>query len=104
MVGRVPEPSYFEYTAADAGSLASLSREPSVPGTRLGLPLDRVSVQALNMQRRRCSLVRGAMAPFDFSWLIRRREPCAQVSSQTRGRFLLDFLLHALSVIDGQLL
>ena len=50
MAGRLawpPEPSYFEYTAADAGSLASLSREPSVPGTRLGLPLDRVREQAL---------------------------------------------------------
>ena len=78
-------PSYFEYAgAADAGSLASLSREPSVPGTRLGLPLDRVSVQALNMQRRRCSLVRGAMARLVFSWIIGRQEPCTQMSRQAQ--------------------
>ena len=30
---------------------------------------------------------RSAMAPFDFSWVIGRQEPCAQVSSQARGRF-----------------
>ena len=44
-------------------------------------------MRALKLQRQRCSLVRGAMAPFDFSRIIGRQEPCAQVSSHTRGRF-----------------
>jgi hypothetical protein len=41
------------------------------------------------------------MARLVFSWIIGRQEPCTQVSSQARGRFRLDRLLHALLVIGG---
>ena len=98
--GLASSASYFEYTgAADAGSLGNLSREPSVcplPCTAWAASsLARVRAQALKRAAPEM-LVRGAMAPFDFSWVIGRQEPCAQVSSQARGRFRLDRLLHAL--------
>ena len=85
-------PSYFECTgAADAGSQGSLSREPSVPGTRLGLPLDRLKEQALVHAAPASEMLSGYGAPWllVLNWIIGRQEPCVQASSSHRTLRLL---------------
>ena len=76
---------YFESTgAAGAGCLAwAASSLPRVKSRRSHSARDALSF--------------GAPRPrLGFSWVIGRQEPCAQVSSQARGRLRLDRLLHAL--------